>query len=157
MTINNKLEKLKQTQIQTPDHKTKFYPRVINNTNITFTKGELSILRQGLQYNINHKPKHWIQTLALEAETAINYLPTVEQDHVRWQVAKTINKFYKQNPKSANSHNHNERKLIKRKINYMLTKLESHVQINVTQLSLYTTMTMTKKSRILSPQANSTC
>jgi hypothetical protein len=73
----------------------------------------LSVLEQGIKYNFNQKPKNWIQTIALEAETAINFLTTSEQDHIRWQVAKTINKLYKLNPKSTGYCNHNEKKIVK--------------------------------------------
>jgi hypothetical protein len=38
------------------------------------------------------KPKQWIKTLALEAETAVNLLPNADQDPIRYQVAKTIEK-----------------------------------------------------------------
>ena len=74
----------------------KFYSRVINNTNIIFSENELTILNKGLKYNFNPKPKNWITALALEAETAINQLPPPEQDPIRYQVTKNIQKLYTQ-------------------------------------------------------------
>jgi hypothetical protein len=38
-------------------------------------------------------PRFWIKTLSLEAETAINILPTPDQDPIRYQVARTIEKL----------------------------------------------------------------
>jgi len=36
----------------------KFYPRVVNKTEVCFTEEELEILNKGLKYNINYKRKH---------------------------------------------------------------------------------------------------
>jgi hypothetical protein len=71
----------------------KFYPRVINLTNISFNDDENKLLQKGLKYNIHLKPKQWIKTLALEAETAINLLPTTDHNPIRYQLAKTIEKL----------------------------------------------------------------
>jgi hypothetical protein len=40
-TLKQKLSKLEHTQTCTPAHTKTFYPRVTNNTNITFTAEEL--------------------------------------------------------------------------------------------------------------------
>jgi hypothetical protein len=74
----------------------KFYPRVINKRDITFTNDELSLLNKGLKNNLSFKHKNWIKTLALEAETAITQLPMAERDYVRFQVAHNIKQLYKQ-------------------------------------------------------------
>ena len=63
-----KKKKLKNSQkvednITTPS---KFYFRVVNNTNINFSKDELAIHSKGLKYNLHFKQKNWISTLALE-------------------------------------------------------------------------------------------
>jgi hypothetical protein len=73
-----------------------FHPRVINKTDITFTNDEPTLLNKGLKYNLNHKHTNWINTLALEAETAITQLPTFEQDYICYQVAYNIKQLYKQ-------------------------------------------------------------
>ena len=50
------MKQLPQTdKITTTPHK--FYPRVINETNITFTNEEMTILSKVLKYNLNFKPK----------------------------------------------------------------------------------------------------
>jgi hypothetical protein len=69
---------------------------VINKTNITFTPQELTLLNKGLKYNLSFKKKNWIESLALEADTAISLLPPQEQDNLRFQVAHNIKQLYKQ-------------------------------------------------------------
>jgi hypothetical protein len=61
-TRNNRLE--------SPKHN--FYPKVVNKTNIIFTKEEMMLLNRGLQYNLHYKNKDWLKKLALEADTAIS-------------------------------------------------------------------------------------
>ena len=80
--------------IKTTTNPHKFHPRVINNTNITFSETELNILQKGFKYNCNFKPKNWITTLALEAGMAINHLPPAEQEPIQYQVTKNIQKLY---------------------------------------------------------------
>ena len=70
------------THTKNPDYKRNFYPRVVNTTDITFTNDELTLLNKGLKYNLNHKHKNWIKTLALEAEPAVTQLPIFEQDYI---------------------------------------------------------------------------
>ena len=78
-------------QTKTPQYPQRFHPRLINNTDITFTKSETTLLQKGLKYNLHSKPRKWIQNLALEAETAITRLPPNERDVYRKQVADRIN------------------------------------------------------------------
>jgi len=94
-TINTKLNQLMKAQTNNLDFQKQFYPRVINNTNITFTNDEMSLLNKGLKYSLGHKNKGWITTLAFEAETAISQLPYTEQEYVRYQVAHNIKQLYK--------------------------------------------------------------
>ena len=69
----------------------------------------MNLLHKGLKYNTHAKKKDWIQTLALEAETAITQLPPNERDTYRNMVAKRIDILQKQNP----THNtHPEAKLV---------------------------------------------
>jgi hypothetical protein len=53
----------------------------------------LELLQKGLKYNIHVKPKHWIKTLALEAEVAVSLLPTIDKEPIRYQIAKRIDKI----------------------------------------------------------------
>ena len=59
-TLNNKLEKLKNTQHTkpyTPNHNTNVYPRIVNNTETKFSDEEITVLSKGLKYNLHHKQK----------------------------------------------------------------------------------------------------
>jgi hypothetical protein len=66
-----------------------------NLTQIQFTEQEINLLNKGLQYNLHYKQKLWIETLALEAETAISYLDASEQDHMRHLVASNLKHLIK--------------------------------------------------------------
>jgi hypothetical protein len=72
-----------------------FYPRVKNETAITFSDEEMTLLNKGLKYNLGHKRKLWIGNLDLKAENAIMLLPAQEQDGIRYQVAHNLQKLYK--------------------------------------------------------------
>jgi len=61
-----------------------------------FYSDKLILLNKRLKYNSNHKHKNWIRTLVLEAEAAINQLPTLEQEHAGFQVAHNIKHLFKQ-------------------------------------------------------------
>ena len=97
-TLNNKLKILTKQQETIPHKPHTFYPRVINNTDITFTNNETALLQKGLKYNTHPKHKNWVQNLALEAETAISQLPTSERDVYRKLVADRINTLTQKNP-----------------------------------------------------------
>jgi hypothetical protein len=72
-TINQKLKKkLEKTQYPNPEYHKKFYPRVVNKTNIVFTADELTLLNKDFKYNLIYKRKDWIKTLAFETEMAVN-------------------------------------------------------------------------------------
>jgi hypothetical protein len=48
-----------------------------------------------MQYNLQNTNTKWVETLALEAETAITHLHITEQDHYRFLLAKNIKKLTK--------------------------------------------------------------
>jgi hypothetical protein len=52
-------------------------------TDISFSEPEMTILQKGPKYNILSKPKDWLQTLALEAETAITLLPPIRTGSIQ--------------------------------------------------------------------------
>jgi hypothetical protein len=66
-------------------------------TDISFSEPEMTILQKGPEYNIHNKPKNLIQTLALEAETAITLLPPSEWDVYRKLTADHISKLQENN------------------------------------------------------------
>jgi len=57
-TLNEKLNKLKNTQVEKPEEIITFFPRVINNTHITFTKAEMAPIKRGLKCNVDYKLKN---------------------------------------------------------------------------------------------------
>jgi hypothetical protein len=70
-----------------------FYACTINLTYICFTVEETQLLNKGLKYNLHHRHKDWIKTLATEADTAICQLDTKEQEYMRQLVANNIKKI----------------------------------------------------------------
>lgn len=70
-----KLKKFSNTQRDEQDSMRKFYPRVINKTNIVFPSDELLLLNKNLKYDLSYEHKNLIRTLALGAERQllINY------------------------------------------------------------------------------------
>lgn len=78
----------KTDKLTKPYNTKKFYPHVINKTDIIFSNDELLLLNKGLKYNLNHKNKNWIRTWVLQAETSINQLPAFVQEHTWYQVEK---------------------------------------------------------------------
>jgi hypothetical protein len=75
------------------EHNTQFYTRVVSHTDITFSDAEITLLGKGLKYNLHYKHKHWINKLALEAETAINLVDLLQQNYLRQLVAIHIKKL----------------------------------------------------------------
>jgi hypothetical protein len=75
-------------QTDTPLHK--FFPKVVNQTSIDFTKEELTLLNKGLQYNLHSKNKNWFKNLAIEADTAISLAEAHDQDFLKRTIAKQL-------------------------------------------------------------------
>jgi hypothetical protein len=55
--LDDKLHKLAQQQRKNPTAQHKFYPRVVNNTDITFSEDEMTLLEKGPKYNLHYKKK----------------------------------------------------------------------------------------------------
>ena len=124
-SIESKLTKLTTAQKTKVEDTATFYPRFVNSTDITFTNEELDLLNKGIKYNLNYKHKMWVNNLALEVESAITLLPPGEQNYMRHQVAKNINKLInQQNP-------NNRRTAIKGKEEFRILKqIRSKIQTN---------------------------
>ena len=104
--LDKKLKKLIQSQTIHPQQKHEFYPRVINNTKISFTQCEMTLLQKGLKYNLHTMRENWIQNLALEAETALQKLPSSDREIYTHKVTDRINTLQRNsntqsNPNSA--------------------------------------------------------
>jgi hypothetical protein len=83
-----------------------FYIRLLNNTNITLTEPETKLLEKGLKYNLHYKNKHWINRLALEADTAVNVIGRLQQSYIRHLIAAHIQKSKKKyTMKNYNNYN----------------------------------------------------
>jgi hypothetical protein len=70
-----------------------FYKRTENLTDFAFTSEEMLLLNKGLKYNLHHKPKKWIQTVAIEADRAVNLLPDIDRNYMRQLIANNIKKL----------------------------------------------------------------
>jgi hypothetical protein len=103
--LNDKLHKLVLEQTNTPKAHHTFYPRIVNNTDITFSCKEIELLEKGPKYNLHHKKKNWLTNLALEAETAISLLPTTDREHFRTRVSDHLQKLKLQD-KTNTQHYH---------------------------------------------------
>lgn len=94
--LDNKLKKLSEKQITThASNEIKYFPRVINKTDIVFSNEEYTIFSKGLKYNLQFKKKEWIKNLALEAENALNFVHVKDQDFLRSLMVKNIETLYK--------------------------------------------------------------
>jgi ribosomal protein RSM22 (predicted rRNA methylase) len=65
------------------------------------------LLQKGLKYNIHAKKKNWLQTLALEAKTAITQLPSNEREVYRKLVADRKDTLQRQNSPNPNHYTQN--------------------------------------------------
>jgi hypothetical protein len=98
LSLNQKLQQLSEQKVNTYDTTPfNFYPRVVNLTNITFTEHENRLLQTGLKYNLHTKPKQWLKTLAIEAETAISLIPAPDQEAIQYLIAQNLEKLHRNN------------------------------------------------------------
>jgi hypothetical protein len=65
----------------------------------------MTLLNKGLKYNLHHKHKCWIQTLALEADTAINLLDPHEQAYMKQVVTQKLCRLINNNKTQIDKHN----------------------------------------------------
>jgi hypothetical protein len=104
-----KLEALKKVHGSSQAGRThsNFYPRVVNNSTIKFKTPEITPLEKGLKYNLHRKPKNWMEKIAVEAETAINNVDVIKQDHLRHTVAEHLAKIQRNIHVNNNNNNNN--------------------------------------------------
>jgi hypothetical protein len=95
--LDNKLKKLSEKQITThaSNEIIKYFPRVINKTDIVFSNKEYTNFSKGLKYDLQFKKKEWIKNLALEAENALNFVHVKDQDFLRSLMVKNRETSYK--------------------------------------------------------------
>jgi hypothetical protein len=92
------------------------HTRVENYTNTHFTHDEIQLLNKRLKYNLHHKNKKLIETLALEDETAITNLDVNKQNYYRHMVAKEIEQIKKNSQINSNKGEWKQIMNIRRKI-----------------------------------------
>jgi hypothetical protein len=99
-TINNKIKKLQQDKNNihknNRDTEHSFFKQAEKLTDVTFTEKALQLLNKGLECNLHHKPKTWIKTLVMEADTGIRALPKKDQAYMRQLTANNIKKLIKE-------------------------------------------------------------
>lgn len=69
-----------------------------------------------MKYSLHHKPKEWVKELTLKAGTVIRYLPTQDQDLMKYQLTSNINNLHKKQGKLRSNFNNELEKY--RKKNY---------------------------------------
>jgi hypothetical protein len=69
---------LPEKQVKTNKEISKFYSRVNNKTDITFSNKKYDLLNKGLKYNLHYKGKEWIKNLSLDISCLINIEPRFE-------------------------------------------------------------------------------
>jgi hypothetical protein len=104
--LNSKLDKLIETQDQRHSHTTRLYnqqryPRLVNMTQIHFTKEEINLLDKGLQYSLQTPSATTWTTLTMETEQAIRQLDTDIQDTYRAIAAKKLKHFINTNQRNS--------------------------------------------------------
>jgi hypothetical protein len=116
--INDKLNRLiysnneNSQQRQHQQYHT-FYQRVSNLSSTTFTHEEMTLLNKGLKYNLHHKPKQWLQTLAIVADMAISQLAPQDQSYMRQTVAHKLKIISKKEERMQHNRQDNtEKRLI---------------------------------------------
>jgi len=61
--VNTKLNNAVNSQIEGPNYKREFYPRIVNETNILFTKREYDIFKNDLNLTYTKNQKRWLKML----------------------------------------------------------------------------------------------
>jgi hypothetical protein len=115
-TQKTKLNKLRQEQNNNTIEQIsfhKFYPKVINHTNIQLTNNEIQLLNKGPKYNLHYTNNTWLETIAIEAEIAISHTEDTQQNYLRHAVAKTINTILNKKKGNNNTHVVSEWKTLK--------------------------------------------
>jgi len=101
--LNRKLDSLTQQTRNLIKHKKYTQTessRIINLTNITFTKEQINTLKLGPHYAIEKNPKLYINELITDTKNAIRHLQSNIQNTFRYLAAKMIKQI-----KESNRHN----------------------------------------------------
>jgi len=129
--LNKKLDTLTNHTNTKHDNKknaSKFQARIINLTNIRFTKEQIKTLSLGPNYAIEKELKQWINELIIVTENAIRHLEPKIQNTYRFLAAKLIKHIMTTNrqnlPYKRYQYNINELKKILQNNNLAITKAD---------------------------------
>ena len=78
-SLDKKLENLSQAQTQTPQKKHTFYPRVVNNTDISFSNMEMSLLQKGPSTTYTPKIETGYRTWRLKQRRPSHSYPLMKE------------------------------------------------------------------------------
>lgn len=67
-----------------------------------------------MKYRLHHKTKELAEELTLKEQTALTYLPTQDQDLMRYQLTSNINNLHKKQGKLRSNFNNELEKFRKR-------------------------------------------
>ena len=107
-TLNDKLHRLAQQQTITLKESHTFFPRVVNNTDITFSKNELSLLNKGPKYNL-HKKDRLAHQSSFRSRNSYQYV-TYDREYHRKQISDHLIKLKSQNKTHTRNINQSESK-----------------------------------------------
>jgi hypothetical protein len=81
---NSKIKHLEENNTNLPDHKHKFYKRIENLTNVQFTTEETSLLKRGLNYNLQQKQRKKDRKHSIRSRNCRRKTEPVEQYATRY-------------------------------------------------------------------------
>ena len=108
--LDKKPHNIISKQTTKPKEQVSFYSRDVDQMNTEFYMDEMHLPNKNLKNYLNNKPKYWTWNMALEAQTANNYLHIADQDHFWWQVAKKSDHLCKYSLHKINQNSKNEKK-----------------------------------------------
>lgn len=152
ISLQKKLDNLVGKHQGTPDlaPKHKFNDRVTNLTNTVFTNKEMAQLNLGLKHNYNSTFNNaTIKKLITEVESAVQHLPTNEQQIIKHEATDKIQQCVKKQREKQHTQNHNNNnttslKKIKEKIkdnNLIISKADKGNTVVIMNKTDYITKT----------------
>ena len=122
-----KLDKLieqTQTTHNTEKNTYTFHSRLVNLTNIIFTKEQINSLNLGFNYGIEKEPKHYINKLITDTENAIRHLDLKIQNTFRHQATTKFKQITHNTLHKRHQHNLNRIKNILQGYNLATAKAD---------------------------------
>jgi hypothetical protein len=76
--VDLKITNLVNCRTENPNNNAQFYPRVVNNTDITFTDEEMTLLNKALKYSLQYKVLKIVNTYDWMTATAASRIGFVQ-------------------------------------------------------------------------------